>query len=74
MKAVILVGIALLMSACAATPPRQLADADSADPTVAVAPARYSSELASYRSRRPVEPEDWKSTNERVTPQQRRSP
>jgi hypothetical protein len=74
MKVVIVVGIALLVSACTATSPRRIADADPADPTLSIAPARYASELAAYRSRRPVEPEDWKGTNERVAPQPRRSP
>jgi len=59
---------AILLAACAATPPAPSLTA-AADPNARVPAARYSSVTAPYTSQRPVEPQPWRERNQRVAPQ-----
>lgn len=64
--------LALLLAACKPATTSHVFP-DPSDPSVPVAPATYRSSLGSYVSQRPVAPADWRSQNERVTPQPRGS-
>jgi hypothetical protein len=58
---------ALALCACSALPPA-VHDRRAADPAASAPPVIYRSAIGGFVSRRPVDPDDWKSTNERVTP------
>ena len=61
--------LALLIAGCAAAPPQPFGGPDPSDSDVRVPAVRYRSTFGSFMSQRPVEPTDWKGTNERITPQ-----
>jgi hypothetical protein len=67
-RLLVLPGLSLLLAACAAAPPPPIAGSDPADPAVRVRPVSYASALAKSASR-PVEAQDWRNQNQRVTPQ-----
>ena len=58
---------ALVLSGCSTLPPPPL-DASAADPKAHARPVSYRSAIGGFVSRRPVDPGDWKTTNERVAP------
>jgi len=58
---------ALVLSGCSTLTPRPL-DTSAADPKTHARPAGYRSAIGGFVSRRPVDPDDWKTTNERVAP------
>jgi hypothetical protein len=60
--------LALPLAACA-RPVGPVAEIDPADSAISGPPAVYRSSLADYRGRRPVDPGEWKATNEKITPQ-----
>jgi hypothetical protein len=60
--------IAVLSASCAPTLPAAVAGPDPADPNVRVPAVQYRSTIASYRSRRPVEPGPWQKQDESVKP------
>jgi hypothetical protein len=64
----VLPGLSLLLAACAAAPPAPVAGLDPADPAVRVRPVSYAGAPAKSASR-PVEAQDWRNQNDRVTPE-----
>jgi hypothetical protein len=64
----VIVGLALLASACAAAPPQPFVGADPSDPDTHVAATAYRSTISRYQSQRPVQPATWKEQNKRVAP------
>lgn len=58
---------ALVLSGCSTLPPPSL-DTRAADPKAHAGPVAYRSAVGGFVSRRPVDPDDWKATNERVAP------
>jgi len=60
--------ISVLSASCAPTLPAAILDSDPADPNVRVPAVQYRSTIASYRSRRPVEPGPWQKQDESVKP------
>ena len=67
MKLAAISAFALLLGACA-RPIAPFVERDPADPTAAAPPTSYRSPLTTYQSRRPIEPGEWKSINERIAP------
>ena len=67
LKALGLACTALVLSGCSALPPPPL-DTSAADPKAHARPVPYRSAIGGFVSRRPVDPDDWKTTNERVAP------
>jgi hypothetical protein len=72
MKIALALVLALSIAGCAAAPP--FAGPDPANPAAAVPGQQYRSALATYASRRPVEPSGWPGTNEKIAPQPRTTP
>lgn len=66
-KALGLACTALVLSACSALPPPPL-DRSAADPKAHTHSITYRSAIGRFVSKRPVDPDDWKATNERVAP------
>lgn len=64
----IVIGLALLTSACTAPVPPPTAGPDPADPNAPAGRAGNRSTVAPYQSRRPVDPAPWPAQNERVAP------
>jgi hypothetical protein len=60
--------IAVASASCAPMPPAVVLGPDPADPAVRVPAVQYRSVVASYRSRRPVDPGPWRNQNEKVNP------
>jgi hypothetical protein len=73
MKFALALVLALSIAGCAAAP-SPFAGADPADPAALVPQQQYRSALATYASRRPVEPSGWPGTNEKIAPQPRTTP
>lgn len=46
---------------------------DPADPTLGIRAVHHRPAIADYQHREPVEPENWRGLNERVTPRDRGS-
>ncbi len=66
-RLILLAGIAaisVLSASCAPTLPAAVAGPDPADPNAHVPGVQDPSTIASYRSRRPVEPGQWQKKNE----------
>jgi len=59
--------IAIVAGSCATRPPAALGP-DPSDPSARVPSVQYRSAIASYRSRRPVEPGPWPKQNESAKP------
>jgi hypothetical protein len=60
--------IAIVAGSCAPLPPTAVLGPDPSDPSVRVPGVQYRSAVASYRSRRPVEPGPWANQNESAKP------
>jgi len=60
--------IGVLSASCAPTAPTPFLGPDPSDPSVRVPRVEYRSTIASYRTRRPVEPGPWPKQNEGVNP------
>lgn len=73
MKIALALALALSVAGCTAAPP-PFAGPDPADPAALVARQPYRSALATYASRRPVEPSGWPGTNEKIAPQPKTTP
>ena len=73
MKIALALVLALSIAGCAAAPP-PFAGPDPADPAALAPRQPYRSALATYASRRAVEPSGWPGTNEKIAPQQRTTP
>jgi len=70
-RLILLAGIAaigVLSASCAPVLPAAVAGPDPADPNVRVPGVQSRSTIASYRSRRPVEPGPWRNQSESVKP------
>jgi hypothetical protein len=64
----------LSAAGCAATtPPDILPVVNAADPQAGLRPAPYQPVVANYNHRMPVEPENWRRMNERLSPANRES-
>lgn len=62
----------LSLAGCAATtPPDVLPTFNAADPIMGVRDTRYRPVVANYSHRAPVEPENWRRLNERLSPANR---
>jgi hypothetical protein len=69
LKAALLVGALAVISGCGNAPSQPFAGPDPSNPHARTPIARYHSTLGSFINQRPVEPADWKGSNERITPQ-----
>jgi hypothetical protein len=58
----------LALAGCTETSRRSPLDDGAADPAASNQRARYQSVMAGFTPFRPVEPTDWRRSNERVTP------
>jgi hypothetical protein len=67
-RSLVLPALTLLLLAGCTPPPTPIAGLDPADPAVPVRPVSYSSTLAKGASR-PVEVQEWRNQNQRVTPE-----
>jgi hypothetical protein len=67
-RSLVLPALSVLLLAACTPPPAPIAGLDPADPAVPVRPVSYSSALAKSASR-PVETQDWRNQNQRVTPE-----
>ncbi len=68
LPAVAIAVIAIVAGSCTPSPPAALLGPDPADPNVRVRSVQYRSAIASYKSRRPLEPGPWQQQNESVKP------
>lgn len=68
-NAAALAGALAIISGCGNAPSQPFAGLDPSDPHARIPVVRYRSTFGSFMSQRPVEPTDWKGTNERITPQ-----
>ncbi len=58
----------LSLAGCAATPPDTLPAFNPSDPALGIRDVHYHPVVADYEHRVPVEPQNWRQQNERLSP------